>query len=54
MLFVIKRPLISILEKMAIMIWIRWLLFLEVKEKDIDKEYTEAGMNGFSQDELRE
>lgn len=36
------------------MIWIRWLLFLEVKEKDIDKEYTEAGMNGFSQDELRE
>lgn len=25
-----------------------------VKEKDIDKEYTEAGMNGFPQDELRE
>ena len=25
-----------------------------VKEEDIDKEYTEAGMNGFSQDELRE
>ena len=25
-----------------------------VKEKEIDKEYTETGMNGFSQDELRE